>query len=76
MVAKYRVVTLGCKVNQYETQQIRELLESLGLTPAPPEQPAELTVINTCAVTATAARKSRQAIRRATRERGMPPWWW
>ena len=68
MVAKYRVVTLGCKVNQYETQQIRELLESLGLTPAQSAQPADYTVVNTCAVTATAARKSRQAIRRAARD--------
>jgi len=68
MVAKYRVATLGCKVNQYETQQIREVLEGLGLTPAPADQPADLTVVNTCAVTATAARKSRQAIRRATRD--------
>lgn len=68
MVAKYRVATLGCKVNQYETQQIRELLERLGLTPAAADQPADLTIVNTCAVTATASRKSRQTIRRATRD--------
>jgi len=65
MVRKYAVWTLGCKVNQYESQQLRELLASAGFVEAEDGQPADLIVVNTCAVTATAARKSRQLIRRA-----------
>ncbi|HNQ24529.1 MAG TPA: MiaB/RimO family radical SAM methylthiotransferase [Phycisphaerae bacterium] len=65
MGAKYRVTSLGCKVNQYEAQHLREALEGFGLTPAGPGEPPDLAVVNTCAVTSTAARKSRQAIRRA-----------
>ena len=68
MTGKYRLSTLGCKVNQYESQQIRELLESHGLRPALPSQSADIAVINTCAVTAAALRKSRQAIRRLARD--------
>ena len=66
MAGKYRLCTLGCKVNQYESQQIRELLESLGLHPARPQEKPLVAVVNTCAVTSSAARKSRQAIRRMT----------
>jgi threonylcarbamoyladenosine tRNA methylthiotransferase MtaB len=65
---KYLLSTLGCKVNQYESQQIRELLESLGLKPALNDDPADVAVINTCAVTTSALAKSRQAIRRLTRK--------
>ncbi len=68
MAGKYRLSTLGCKVNQYESQQIRELLESLGLQPAAASESADIAVINTCAVTASALRKSRQAIRRLARQ--------
>jgi threonylcarbamoyladenosine tRNA methylthiotransferase MtaB len=65
---KYLLSTLGCKVNQYESQQIRELLESLGLKPALNDDPADVAVINTCAVTTSALAKSRQAIRRLARK--------
>ncbi len=67
MAAKYLLTTLGCKVNQYESQQIRELLESFGLRPAVAGQQADLAVVNTCAVTVSASRKNRQAIRRLSR---------
>jgi threonylcarbamoyladenosine tRNA methylthiotransferase MtaB len=74
MGGKYLLTTLGCKVNQYESQQIREVLESFGLRPArrgegkdDPCDPADVAVVNTCAVTACASRKSRQAIRRLAR---------
>jgi len=67
MPGKYLITTLGCKVNQYETQQIRELLESLGFEPAIGEETPEIAVVNTCAVTATASRKSRQALRKLGR---------
>ena len=62
----FSINTLGCKVNQYESQQIRELLERLGLSQVKPsESVPELIVINTCCVTHTASAKSRQYIRKA-----------
>ena len=64
MAAKYQLATLGCKVNQYETEQVREVLESIGFRPVERGQRADLAVVNTCAVTSTALAKSRQAIRR------------
>jgi len=63
----FSIVTLGCKVNQYESQQIRELLEHLGLIPVEGNQIPDLVVINTCCVTHTASAKSRQYIRKAQR---------
>ncbi|MCH7813860.1 MAG: MiaB/RimO family radical SAM methylthiotransferase [Planctomycetes bacterium] len=66
MNGKYLLRTLGCKVNQYESQQIREILESQGLRPARPGESADLAVINSCAVTASASAKTRQATRRAS----------
>ena len=64
MSSKYRLSTLGCKVNQYESQQVCELLEALGLRPAAEGERADWAIVNTCAVTRSAAAKSRQAIRR------------
>jgi len=64
----YRTVTLGCRVNQYETESIEAELRHAGWQPAPTEQPAELYIINTCTVTAKAAMQSRQAVRHAIRE--------
>ena len=63
----FSINTLGCKVNQYESQQIRELLENLGLQQAASPEQSDLVVINTCCVTHTASAKSRQHIRRAGR---------
>jgi threonylcarbamoyladenosine tRNA methylthiotransferase MtaB len=60
----FAIETLGCKVNQYETQQIRQLLEEQGLELVAPGSRPELLVINTCCVTKAASAKSRQAIRR------------
>jgi threonylcarbamoyladenosine tRNA methylthiotransferase MtaB len=59
-----RLVTLGCKVNQYETQFVKEALEQNGFLEAPDEEPADLCVINTCTVTMEADAKSRQLVRR------------
>ncbi len=64
MAWKYRLATLGCKVNQYESQQIRDVLASFAFRPARHGERADIAVVNTCAVTASASRKSRQAIRR------------
>jgi len=61
----FSINTLGCKVNQYETQQIHELLEQLGLHKCEPPKKPDLVVINTCCVTHTASAKSRQYIRKA-----------
>ena len=59
------VVTLGCRVNQYESQGIVEALEGLGFRAAPFDSPCELYIVNTCAVTEESVRKSRQMVRRA-----------
>jgi len=59
-----RLLTLGCKVNQYETQYVRELLECNGYVSAGADQPADLCVLNTCTVTAEGDAKSRQLVRR------------
>src|SRR5713101_4469961 len=59
-----RLLTLGCKVNQYETQYVKELLEANGYREAATDEPADLCVVNTCTVTAEADAKGRQLIRR------------
>ena len=61
---KYIIYTLGCKVNQYETQAIETLLGEHGHRAARDGEKADAVIINTCAVTAEAGRKSRQAINR------------
>lgn len=57
--------TLGCKVNQYETEKIREALETAGFVTVPFGSHADAYVINTCSVTHIADSKSRAAIRQA-----------
>ncbi|MBR0365168.1 MAG: tRNA (N(6)-L-threonylcarbamoyladenosine(37)-C(2))-methylthiotransferase MtaB [Clostridia bacterium] len=57
--------TLGCKVNQYETEAVSELFEAAGYTVVPFTDKADTYIINTCSVTAMSDRKSRQMIRRA-----------
>jgi threonylcarbamoyladenosine tRNA methylthiotransferase MtaB len=57
--------TLGCKVNQYETQAMEELLLAHGHTLAPFEDQADVYIINSCTVTAVSDKKSRQAVRQA-----------
>lgn len=61
----YAIHTLGCKVNQYESQQIRQVLEQFGLVKAGAAHPADVIVVNTCCVTHIASAKSRQNIRKA-----------
>ncbi len=60
-------VTLGCKVNQYDTQAIREGLQAAGYAEVAPEASADVYVVNTCTVTGQSGAKSRQAIRRFQR---------
>ncbi|HHT9116707.1 MAG: tRNA (N(6)-L-threonylcarbamoyladenosine(37)-C(2))-methylthiotransferase MtaB [Planctomycetes bacterium] len=61
-------ITLGCKVNQYETQAIRESLAARGFVEANPEHAADLYVINTCTVTSVSDEKSRQYIKKVRRK--------
>ena len=63
--ASVGIYTLGCKVNQYESEAIAERCEALGLRVLSPEQNCDAYIINTCTVTAEADRKARQFIRRA-----------
>ena len=56
--------TLGCKVNHYETEALREAFVSRGAVSVPEDDPADVYIINTCTVTNIADRKSRQYIRR------------
>jgi threonylcarbamoyladenosine tRNA methylthiotransferase MtaB len=58
------LVTLGCKVNQYETQYVKETLEANGYVEAAEGQVADLCIVNTCTVTAEGDAKSRQVVRR------------
>lgn len=59
------IYTLGCKVNQYESEAIAEELQRLGITVISPTRPCDVYIINTCTVTAESDRKARQFIRRA-----------
>lgn len=59
--------TLGCKVNQYETQKILDSFEQDGFTVVPFDSAADVYVINSCSVTSEAERKSRYMIRKASR---------
>ncbi len=60
--------TLGCKVNQYETEAMSELFEKSGYSIVDFEEMADIYVINTCTVTSMSDRKSRQIIRRAKKK--------
>ena len=64
----FTINSLGCKVNQYESQQIRELLENFGLHKVEPSKKPDLVVINSCCVTHTASAKSRQCIRKIRKQ--------
>jgi len=57
--------TLGCKLNQYESNELQSLLEGEGFQAVPFDEPAHLYVINTCTVTSGADYSDRQMIRRA-----------
>lgn len=67
---RFRMVTLGCKVNQYETQYVRTALLANGYEEVPDgsEDMADLVVVNTCSVTAESDAKSRKAISRVVRQ--------
>ena len=64
----FTVHTLGCKVNQYESNAVSAIFAENGAVPAKDGEKCDVCVINTCAVTEESVRKSRQAVRRARRE--------
>jgi threonylcarbamoyladenosine tRNA methylthiotransferase MtaB len=68
MAPTLKTATLGCKVNQYETQFVREGLLTAGYEDAAAGEAADLCVVNTCTVTREGDAKSRQLIRRLARE--------
>ena len=63
----FAIKTLGCKVNQYESQLIRENLEKAGYSESSP-QSAAVVIINSCTVTAQADQKTRQLANRSRKE--------
>ncbi|MBW1721991.1 MAG: tRNA (N(6)-L-threonylcarbamoyladenosine(37)-C(2))-methylthiotransferase MtaB [Deltaproteobacteria bacterium] len=64
----FRIITLGCKVNQYESAYLREVLLGAGWVEARDREKADVSIVNTCIVTGRAAYQSRQALRKAVRE--------
>jgi MiaB/RimO family radical SAM methylthiotransferase len=62
----FRIQTLGCRVNHYESEQVATVLRGCGLVQVETGD-ADLRIINTCSVTVDAASKSRQSLRRAAR---------
>ena len=67
MTTTISIATLGCKVNQFETEALIDALEQKGYALIPFEEGAEITIINTCTVTHRADFQSRQIVRRAFR---------
>ena len=62
------VHTLGCKVNQYDSEAMLELFEKDGYTPVSIDEEAEVYLVNTCTVTGTGDQKSTKLIRKLGRE--------
>ena len=65
---QYIIATLGCKVNQYESEAMEQLLQSCGHRRCEEGEAADAVIVNTCAVTAEGERKVRQTVRRLRRE--------
>jgi threonylcarbamoyladenosine tRNA methylthiotransferase MtaB len=63
-----KTVTLGCKVNQYETEFVRQGLVGAGYFDARDDEPADVCIVNTCTVTHEGDAKSRQTIRRLAKK--------
>mgnify|MGYP001852575525 CR=1 FL=1 len=60
--------TLGCKVNQAESEYMAELLQKAGFEIVNPNDEADYYIVNSCTVTATADQKTRQSVRRFKRK--------
>jgi len=66
-VKTFALLTFGCKVNQHESQALRERFEARGLAEVPAEGGADVVVVNTCTVTETATAEARRVVRRLAR---------
>ena len=64
---KYSIVTFGCRVNQADSLRLEEELRARGGAESP-STAADVVIVNTCSVTATADQGARQTIRRVARE--------
>ena len=64
----FSIYTLGCKVNQYETQAMEQILTQRGHVERSWDEPCDAYIINTCTVTAVSDKKSRNMIRRVRRQ--------
>lgn len=67
MASTVSIITLGCRVNQYESSVMANALEKNGIKVVPFGQECDVSIVNTCTVTAESDRKSRQLIRRAAK---------
>ena len=65
---KVKMITLGCKVNQYESEAMLSSLLKNGFSAAQDGEPADVVVLNSCTVTAESDRKVRQVFRRAKKD--------
>lgn len=65
---KAGIATLGCKVNQYESQVMMDMLCTHGFEPVSDGEQADVFIVNSCTVTGTSDKKVRQTVRRAKRE--------
>ena len=66
---RFAILTLGCKVNQYESQAMEQWLTARGHAEVPADGPFDLAIVNTCSVTAVADKKNRNLIRRLRKQR-------
>lgn len=67
-IKKFKVVTLGCRTNQYESQAYQSQLEAMGFLPANEGETADICIVNTCTVTESADSHSRHEIRQLARQ--------
>lgn len=65
---KFKIISLGCRTNQYESQAYHDQLVALGYTSAQENETADICIVNTCTVTESADSSSRHAIRQLARE--------
>ncbi len=63
----YNIITLGCKVNQYESQIMSEILKNNGFVHSDDKNTADITIINTCTVTAVTDAKNRKVLHKVRR---------
>lgn len=68
MKKKFKIVTLGCRTNQYESQAYHDQLDAMGYSQAQENESADICIVNTCTVTESADASSRHEIRRLARD--------